>query len=280
MQMKDMRFRPDDQKHYRYQKSVVAFMDILGFRSLVYDTKKIELLGSIFSTVSQMNHFDRQPLRALDGMQFSVMSDSIVISLPYRRGSAFSRVLMAVHSLMQLCMVNDIYLRGGIAIGKVYHQGNMAFGPAIVEAYLQESQSAVYPRCVMTKETLEEGLKTSSSVFGRAMDEQRVRLCKDGVYAMDFFGRYLDTNRSSLQTAQDVHSLLRPLIAQLDRQLQQAPNDRVREKYEWLLGDLQRAQAEYLASLYVIRPRLQTDCSDGCSSFEKNKPIKNTCAGH
>lgn len=269
MKMEEALFQPDAERHYRYQKCVVAFMDILGFRSLVYDSKKSELLGTIFDTVSQLNRFDGSPLRALDGMQFSVMSDSIVISLPYRRGSAFSHVLMVVYSLMHLCMANDIYLRGGIAIGKVYHQGNMAFGPAIVEAYLQESQSAVYPRCVMTKETLEEGLKTSSSIFGRAMDEQRVRLCKDGVYAVDFFGRYLDTNRSSLQTAQDVHSLLRPLSAQIDRQLQQAPNDRVREKYEWLLGDLQRAQAEYLASLYVIRPRLQTECSDGRSSLEK-----------
>jgi len=42
-----------------------------------------------------------------------------------------------------------VLTRGGITKGLLYHSSNIAFGPALIEAYRLESEVAVYPRVVL-----------------------------------------------------------------------------------------------------------------------------------
>lgn len=59
----------------------------------------------------------------------------------------FFLLLDLVHVQLELASC-DVLLRGGITIGDLYHDGNIVYGPAMNEAYLLESQKAVYPRVI------------------------------------------------------------------------------------------------------------------------------------
>nr|WP_317187917.1 hypothetical protein [Acinetobacter gerneri] len=52
---------------------------------------------------------------------------------------------------MQAILVwqHNILLRGALTIGEIYHDENMVFGPAMVEAYELESKVAEFPRIIL-----------------------------------------------------------------------------------------------------------------------------------
>ena len=249
----DMRLQKRGRKGRRYKKYVVAFLDILGFSQLVNDPKNNELFIAAFDAVRRMNGMPNEKYPALQAVQYSVMSDSIVISVPYRNSGSFVRLLLCVYSLMLVLMANDVYLRGAVAIGPAYHEGATAFGPAIVQAYQLEDTRAIYPRCIVTPETLEEGLKTCSSDIIRQIDMKWLHLCEDGVYALDLFGKYLDS-QCTMGTREELSRELAPLKSRIRRQLRKDYTDYVMQKYLWLKEDLNRAIREYCQK-HDINPR-------------------------
>lgn len=46
-------------------------------------------------------------------------------------------------------------VRGGIAVGDVYHREGKVFGPAMIHAYKLESTCAIYPRVILQPEIVE-----------------------------------------------------------------------------------------------------------------------------
>lgn len=71
------------------------------------------------------------------------ISDAIVLS-----GEASDVVestsVIAFHLLQKGAM-----LRGAITQGKIFHEGNRVFGPALNEAYYRERAAAIYPRIIV-----------------------------------------------------------------------------------------------------------------------------------
>jgi hypothetical protein len=76
-------------------------------------------------------------------------------------------------------------LRGGAAIGRLYHAQGVVFGEALVEAFRIESQTSIYPRVVL-----------SPSITSRpGWIEQQTDIVKDsdGLYHVDYFTGLLPT---------------------------------------------------------------------------------------
>lgn len=147
--------------HLVYEKRIVAFVDILGFKTLIDDSKTdTTIRKTIKSVVNTIYNVKEQKAgRNNEGVFVSTFSDSAVISYPANKRDSLFHLLMDV-ILLQLSLGRwGIMIRGGIAIGDVYHDDKTIFGPAMNDAYYLESTVAQFPRVVIMRNTLDLGIE-------------------------------------------------------------------------------------------------------------------------
>lgn len=154
-----------------YENRIVAFIDILGFSEMIRNSEENE---DVFITVHKALEEIRNINRNLQsetrekslGRQEALFSDNIVISYSTNSPEAeFELIYDAM--FLQLCLLYEgVLVRGGITTGKLFHNSNMIFGPALVRAYELESKHAIYPR-VLVDDNCVNG---SGTVFSRDFD--------------------------------------------------------------------------------------------------------------
>lgn len=133
--------------------SFVAFIDILGFKGIVEREResgyKGELLDSLFDC-----HVECQRIFGKKQIELTQFSDSIVISKLYNR-EGFDEFVSAVSMYQKHLIKNGFLCRGGIVINKHYSTNSFIFSPALIDAYLVESEKAIYPRVVVSSDVVE-----------------------------------------------------------------------------------------------------------------------------
>ncbi|MFO9100430.1 hypothetical protein [Legionella pneumophila] len=147
-----------------YQNSIVAFIDLLGFKSAL---KKEENAKEILNILYQMKEGERNGCNVstqVNGLNIeiqvqpavSVFSDSMVISVSEKVFNkdvswrhAVIEILNIVQQLANFVIERGFLLRGGMSLGKLYHEKGVVFGPALVEAYTLESEHAKNPRILV-----------------------------------------------------------------------------------------------------------------------------------
>lgn len=131
------------------QDKVVAFIDILGFKEMVNESFKYgSYYGNILSalkTIDNMRHLKVDSDSSV-GHEVTVFSDNIVIS--YKR-NYLDLLIRDVIDLQISLLADGMLTRGGVSFGKLCHEDNLVYGPALIEAYLIESKYAIYPRVVI-----------------------------------------------------------------------------------------------------------------------------------
>lgn len=156
-----------------YERRIVCFMDLLGFKKMISDsTYDSNIRNRIFDFLSDINEIHNNfhdcrnytvvpenelkngftPKNIFDsGLQseMSFFSDSFILSykLAYQRKDLLD-VIIALHEIsffafQMLYMV--FFVRGGLTYGDVYHKGNICYGPALVKSVSLE-ETAIYPR--------------------------------------------------------------------------------------------------------------------------------------
>lgn len=160
-----------------YEDRLVVFLDILGFKNIVQRSTNDESLVESIKCVAEFN--TKLQFATSDsnkgvnhifpyGLQVTVFSDSIVISCPMLSGGmGYFLLCVASHCLA----INRLgfFVRGGITFGKLYHSGNVCFGPAMNRAYELESQLAIYPRVLIDAATF--GYLASNISHGLIQEE-------------------------------------------------------------------------------------------------------------
>lgn len=148
-------------KSFSYQDRFIAFVDILGFRDIIDRSKREPPEVTIEEILSALNY----PEPAAKGEMLigevgdisesdhkvTQFSDSIVISTePSESGLLYlvDHVERIVFNLLKL----GVFCRGGIAKGLLFHEKNLVFGQAMIEAYDLEHEKADYPRVILSKE--------------------------------------------------------------------------------------------------------------------------------
>jgi len=196
-----------------YEKRIVAFIDILGFKNHIdksitnpeYSSHLLKVMNKI-STIKTENDtgiLSQQPL----GKEVSVFSDCVVISYPISfNGGIFHIILDLIHIQLEL-IFGKMVLRGGIAIGDLYHKDNIVFGPAMVKAYELENKIAQNPRVVIPEKTLLDGLQ-QTKLNHQTIDEEfsyikKIIQCddsylKDKLYFIDFLSQCDELNTPDL----------------------------------------------------------------------------------
>jgi hypothetical protein len=158
-----------------YNKHLVAFVDFLGFREAVRDPFRADSILRLLTTLAvSSGDFDAQSENLRTGGQratvrpaISAFSDNIVISSNLDEVSkhdlGITEITFFLEKLIAFIAWNAfqsrLLIRGGIAVGDLYHKAGIVYGPALVEAYNLENALANYPRAPLGPSITSEGIE-------------------------------------------------------------------------------------------------------------------------
>jgi hypothetical protein len=152
----------------QYNKRMVAFLDILGFERIVdksrNDAEIVRKLANILMGSKQIALAilkTKLTVLQVDPTQYvyRAFSDTSVISGPYTSHDDLTFISMWVmYYQYSLWKIGQSFLRGAIVYGDIYHNEDVIFGPAIVDAYRLERDAAKarWPRVLIDKSLLDQ----------------------------------------------------------------------------------------------------------------------------
>lgn len=181
----------------KYEEKIVAFIDILGFKNLVNEETNIETVEATLRMPYNFRKDDMAKQLKITGVMMTSISDSIVFSIKRKEKNAMNKIMRIVSAFAQtLLLKNGLLLRGGIVVGKIYHDNEIVFGPGLVKAYELESQIAIFPRIVMKTSDFEQAIlsctETSQYIWRKVFVKN-----EDNLLSLDIF-RHMDQKRLDL----------------------------------------------------------------------------------
>ena len=143
-----------------YSDCFIAFIDILGFKEMINNCPFEEIHRMYRRRMKMPMDFfshDGKPVLDINAIQMKVMSDSVCFFVDRTiTNSLVGLVATCLYFQVDLLRQSKPVLsRGAITHGEIYADGDILFGPGFVKAYLMEEKSAIYPRIIMTKETID-----------------------------------------------------------------------------------------------------------------------------
>lgn len=222
----------------RYEKRLVAFIDILGWSEAVQSSAKegevaVKALGEALVPLKAFTNYTGSlgalmPETGWHGDPVMThFSDCVVLTV--KDDISGRQHLLQALSVLSLSLVHHGFLlRGGIARGDVYHRNGMVFGPALIEAYELERDVACAPRVILSEELSKE-FKEWGSLFERPWRED----C-DGLLFFNFLPPFLGNRVFQEQTElwQRVLLPVRELIIKQALRYRERP--KIFSKYRWL----------------------------------------------
>lgn len=221
---------------FEYEERIVAFIDILGFRSLVngtidretseVDNDKLKILGDSLMLIKRGFKDSLEDLQKSSDFQITYFSDSIVVSFPSSVEN-LSIVFKTLKGIQIELIEKGILLRGGIVQGKVIHTPEMILGPAMINAYDLESKSALYPRITIDPEIIHQHFSEDSLNVNDL--KTAIKIDFDNTFYIDYFK---SSSNPSLEDEKRYYSNLRKLI----RSGVKRADIGLRMKYLWMLN--------------------------------------------
>lgn len=194
----------------------VAFLDVLGFSEMVESDflgQSQENLVKLFRCHQSAAVIFRDDVNC----QIIQFSDSIVVAMPYE-AARFEWFASRVADYQRLLLDERLLCRGGIAVDQHFSNGSFTFSAGLVRAYRVESQSARYPRVVVSPEVISLVYPNKSDIPSFLVRED------DGLLFVDYLGL----------TRKRKPGLLKSAIEELVAELSQNASPSTREKGHWL----------------------------------------------
>lgn len=242
-------------KEKQYEKYVVAFLDILGFKKLIYeksfsDVFGIQTINKIFAESAAKGYlyrekgengsasfngnpeYEKRRLRYNESLESSIihiMSDSIVVAAKDSCPEALAVVIDICDLIQkQLFYINEpVLLRGAIAVGDLYIKDNIVFGKGLVDAYLVQEKYAVYPRVIIIKDIIKNRMISIDTDYVLPQDE-------DKYYRIDSIERFLGVDKAGSWGEIEKSIEYKRLKNLTQKQLDENNDDHVRQKYIWI----------------------------------------------
>lgn len=162
-----------------YTNRVVAFLDILGFKQLIYANREAEIARALKLTKeSEVAPFHNAPK-----MRLTAFSDSVVVSDEVGNGFGYARILHFTSYLVWQLLEMGILSRGGIGHGNLHHENGIVFGPALIQAYELESKQAIYPRVLVPDDVAAAYIEMEVATRG-----EQARAVVSSLFRRDFDG--------------------------------------------------------------------------------------------
>ena len=252
-----------------YEERFVAFIDILGFSdivrksersrgsiNLIYESLKF-LKGREISTNWNLQLIEiEEDAQKRNMEEFNIVnrtnctsfSDSIAVTVSYDDSNineSFSTLISNLSYVGATLMMKGILFRGGITVGNVVHTNDgIIFGQGLIDAYQLESNSAIFPRILLSDKLIKKLNYPLESKKNRYPYHQYIKRFSDGsvgFHQMIYFEVLQSWDEMSEKNlTQSLTKIKNTIIKGLDSSFE---NPRVHEKYLWL-------KTEY-ESLYI-----------------------------
>jgi len=143
-----------------YNRSIITFIDILGFKDIINNRSSDEVDAILDVLVDFTSHDSADNEDDINPKVIS-FSDSIIRvrnlesedNIAFPVGHLFWEVNALVHAQMDL-INNGVLIRGGVSLGDVKASDHRVFGPGFNAAYELESKFANYPRIILSPELI------------------------------------------------------------------------------------------------------------------------------
>lgn len=147
-----------DSQSEAYSVRYCAFVDILGFSGVINELRRgtidHEQLRKILGRVHRPTPYRYAP--GVDNLvRAQSISDAVCLSAP-PSPKGLRELLHNLDILTENLLEYGYLARGAVVKGPLYHDDQMVFGSALVEAYRLESQIALYPRIMISKPVAQE----------------------------------------------------------------------------------------------------------------------------
>jgi hypothetical protein len=207
-----------------YTRSIVSYLDILGFRELV-ETKKPGEISRILRILGESikPHPDDEPI----DISFTRFSDTIIRSIPSISPAFFIYELKTILRAQVALVPKGVAIRGAVTVGDIVQSWGVVYGPAVVRAYELESPKGGPPRITIDDKAL--------SLLRPAINEEV--LLSLGLVKREKSIIYLDYLKAcEVELNHGEYSSFLALHRDFIRQCltKYAENPRVLGKYEWL----------------------------------------------
>ena len=263
----------------KYDDRIVCFIDILAFRNKIKSTVNADgkdLVEKI-KNINEVLLLARDILDVEGKVQFSKskrttqFSDSIVISFLVNEKSEIFYTLLDILTLIIKFVNRGILIRGGITFGKLIHNDEIIFGPAMVKAYELESQAALYPRVILDKTVIEKA-KENPFKYGDSKSEEDsimeiITVDTDDMYYIDYIKKAQPTLNNPEFDMPKYIEKLRAII----NENQELDSPSIKVKTGWLINKFNKFvdSATDIKHLKQLRLDGENTLADYYSKLEK-----------
>jgi hypothetical protein len=256
-----------------YKRSVVTFVDILGFSDLVERSS----YSDVDEMLDAMSKTTGQPVGDI-GKRTAVLtfSDSVIRARPLEEETVYDALLHEVQDLAtaQWALLEfGVLIRGGTTVGDIHMDARRAFGRGFIRAYRLESSLASAPRIVIDPAVIEQVREHLRAVGSRTRKrdliedlKSHLRLGDDGIWFIDYI-----KSVSLLNDPQYVRSTLssmRDFI--IGKAASFSEDSLILPKYLWLI----RYHNQSVGRLFSDGKELRIKSSDVPAADELLKPVR------
>lgn len=235
-----------------YEERYCAFVDILGFSQLVsrLDMEQIRRLLQIIHNPPTVG-LVRNP--ELGDVRAQSISDAVCISAACH-AYGLMHLFFVLEELAIELLGEGHFLRGAIVRGKLFHDENMVFGEALIDAYRLEQDIARYPRIMITSAVIRDIVTYREDEQFDAQFFDSVAQSSDGPR----FLNVLDGLATDLSVGTDHPRHVRncnKLADQIEIRLEESfDNPRYFEKVQWFVNYWNRTMMEYTGVRRITGP--------------------------
>lgn len=241
----------------KYERRVVAFIDILGFKEIVKqsetDTSKIDLIYSVLKYLKDWETSGSWNLKLIEieddaqrkgipnfdirgKTNSTAFSDSIVVSVKVDNNvnEMTSTLVVNLAYIGAVLIEKGILFRGGLTIGNIIHNENgIVFGQGLIDAYMLETKNAKYPRIVLSDKLIKElnyPIETKRNSYPYHQYLGRFDDGCVGFHQMIYY-QIVETEITKEKLTESLDKIRKEIIKGLDLSFE---NSDVFEKYKWL----------------------------------------------
>ncbi len=220
-------------KKVNYVRSVVSYLDVLGFRNLIKERSAGEI-SRLLRVLAKSVKPDPDRLFNTKHV-FTTFSDTVIRSTPIdlRRPYALIAELRSV-LLAQINLIKEgICIRGAITVGDVVQSWHVVYGPAVLKAYDLESKGSLPPLIFVDRDALAELMPR--------LEEEHLDDDLNALLGTDESNTYLDYLKAG-EAEFDVPDQEYPHFLATHRDfvrcglIDNVGNDGVLKKFRWLQG--------------------------------------------
>lgn len=250
-------------ENLKYEKRIIAFIDILGFSELIKDSEKNpETLEKIYEVINYFKNWEKPESWNLRTIEIeedaqkkglanfdlsnkstcTCFSDSIIVSIKISDGdinAILSTLIANISYIGSYIIQKGILFRGAITIGNIIHQDNgIILGQGFIDAYNLESKLATFPRIVVSDKLIKELNYPLEAKRNRYPYHQYLTRDKDGCIGFNQL-KYFEVVQSWTEMKEEIlknalEKTRKVIIEGLDYSFE-LPS--VHSKYQWLKNE-------------------------------------------